>query len=51
MVDENETIRLLLACGIGASTGFMAANMRKIAKQRDRERGQQVGDYGLCRQD
>lgn len=34
MVDENETIRLLLACGIGASTGFMAANMRKIAKQR-----------------
>lgn len=26
-------IRILLACGIGASTGFMAANMRKIAKQ------------------
>lgn len=25
-------IRILLACGIGASTGFMAANMRKIAK-------------------
>ena len=28
-------IRILLACGIGASTGFMAANMRKIAKQRN----------------
>lgn len=25
-------IRILLACGIGASTGFMAANMRKYAK-------------------
>lgn len=25
-------IRILLACGIGASTGFMAANMRKTAK-------------------
>jgi PTS system cellobiose-specific IIB component len=25
-------IRILLACGIGASTGFMAANMRKVAK-------------------
>lgn len=25
--------RILLACGIGASTGFMAANMRKIAKK------------------
>lgn len=25
-------IRILLACGIGASTGFMAANMRKAAK-------------------
>lgn len=25
-------IRILLACGIGASTGFMAANMRKQAK-------------------
>ena len=25
-------IRILLACGIGASTGFMAANMRKSAK-------------------
>ena len=24
--------RILLACGIGASTGFMAANMRKAAK-------------------
>ena len=27
-------IRILLACGIGASTGFMAANMRKSAKAR-----------------
>lgn len=26
-------IRILLACGIGASTGFMAASMRKSAKQ------------------
>ena len=25
-------IRILLACGIGPSTGFMAANMRKAAK-------------------
>lgn len=25
-------IRILLACGIGASTGFMAANMRKAGK-------------------
>ena len=32
--------RILLACGIGASTGFMAANMRKAAKaeiERERE--------------
>lgn len=29
-----EPIRILLACGIGASTGFMAANMRKIAKSK-----------------
>lgn len=28
-------IRILLACGIGASTGFMAANMRKAAKQQN----------------
>ncbi|MFR3685853.1 MAG: PTS sugar transporter subunit IIB [Enterococcus sp.] len=27
-------INILLACGIGASTGFMAANMRKIGKQK-----------------
>lgn len=27
-------IRILLACGIGASSGFMAANMRKIAKKK-----------------
>lgn len=33
MADENGTIRILLACGIGASTGFMAANMRKYAKE------------------
>lgn len=26
-------INILLACGIGASTGFMAANMRKAAKK------------------
>ena len=32
MADANGTIRILLACGIGASTGFMAANMRKYAK-------------------
>ena len=29
-----DTVRILLACGIGASTGFMAANMRKLAKER-----------------
>lgn len=27
-------IRILLACGIGASSGFMAAGMRKTAKQK-----------------
>lgn len=27
-------LRILLACGIGASTGFMAANMRKVAKKK-----------------
>ncbi len=32
MADENGAIRILLACGIGASTGFMAASMRKYAK-------------------
>lgn len=26
-------VNILLACGIGASTGFMAANMRKVAKK------------------
>lgn len=30
-------IRILLACGVGASTGFMAANMRKIAKKKGLE--------------
>ena len=33
MADENGTIRILLACGIGASSGFMAAGMRKCAKK------------------
>lgn len=32
-MSDNGKIRILLACGIGASTGFMAANMRKIAKK------------------
>lgn len=27
-------IRILLACGIGASSGFMAASMRKISKKK-----------------
>ena len=27
-------VRILLACGVGASTGFMAANMRKVAKKK-----------------
>lgn len=27
-------IQILLACGVGASTGFMAANMRKVAKKK-----------------
>ena len=35
--EEFNMIRILLACGIGASTGFMAANMRKIAKQQGLE--------------
>lgn len=35
MADESGTIRILLACGIGASTGFMAANMRKFAKEHE----------------
>ncbi len=33
MANANGTIRILLACGIGASTGFMAATMRKAAKK------------------
>jgi len=33
-MSDEKTIRILLACGIGASTGFMAANMRKIAKKK-----------------
>lgn len=35
MADENGCIRILLACGIGASTGFMAAGMRKVAKKKN----------------
>lgn len=34
MAEHEGTIRILLACGIGASTGFMAANMRKMAKKK-----------------
>lgn len=34
MADENGTVRILLACGIGASTGFMAAGMRRVAKSK-----------------
>jgi len=30
-------IKILLICGSGASTGFMAANMRKAAKERGLE--------------
>lgn len=33
MSDSEKPLRILLACGIGASSGFMAANMRKAAKQ------------------
>lgn len=32
-MSEQKPIRILLACGIGASTGFMAATMRKVAKK------------------
>lgn len=32
-MSESHTIRILLACGIGASSGFMAASMRKTAKE------------------
>lgn len=31
------TVRILLACGSGASSGFMASNMRKAAKKRGLE--------------
>lgn len=34
-MDEEEPLRILLACGIGASTGFMAATMRKVAKKKN----------------
>lgn len=37
MADQNGVTRILLACGIGASTGFMAANMRKVAKEKGLE--------------
>lgn len=30
-------INILLACGIGASTGFMAATMRKVGKKKGLE--------------
>lgn len=30
---SEKTVNILLACGIGASTGFMAASMRKSAKK------------------
>lgn len=32
-MSDQKPIRILLACGIGASTGFMAASMRKVAKK------------------
>ena len=32
-MSDEKTIRILLACGIGASSGFMAASMRKTAKK------------------
>ena len=33
-MSEEKTTRILLACGIGASSGFMAASMRKTAKKK-----------------
>ncbi len=34
MADQDGKLRILLACGIGASSGFMAAGMRKVAKKK-----------------
>lgn len=35
MDHSNETLNVLLICGSGASSGFMAANIRKAAKKRN----------------
>lgn len=35
MGSSQETLNVLLVCGSGASSGFMAANIRKAAKKRD----------------
>lgn len=34
MVGKMEKLRVLLVCGSGASSGFMAANMRKAASEK-----------------
>ncbi|QQZ62481.1 PTS sugar transporter subunit IIB [Paenibacillus sonchi] len=35
MGNIKETLNVLLVCGSGASSGFMAANLRKAAKKRN----------------
>lgn len=35
MAKAGETLNVLLICGSGASSGFMAANLRKAAKKRN----------------
>ncbi|MCM3699637.1 PTS sugar transporter subunit IIB [Paenibacillus macerans] len=35
MANSNEMLNVLLVCGSGASSGFMAANIRKAAKKRN----------------
>lgn len=35
MGSSQQTLNVLLVCGSGASSGFMAANIRKAAKKRD----------------
>lgn len=35
MGSSNEVLNVLLVCGSGASSGFMAANIRKAAKMRN----------------
>lgn len=35
MVNSTEALKVLLVCGSGASSGFMAANIRKAAKNRN----------------